>query len=538
MNTELQVLDVRREDGQVRLVPRETVANRPEALARVTTSPEAEALLLWDPDLPLPGTDLVARLLDGPCHVWHAGLLLGQGGRPDAWYRCHGRAMLSRDVDASIASSSWKLSTRAVIARNDVIDTFGGFDASFDTTSGMALDAGLRWVECGALIRHVPELMGPGSVPERDEEPTTADGARIVRRRLGRIWAAWALARGVITRVVRPRDLPGALRTLWEPPPRAVTARGLPAPHAEIDPDARVTVLVPTVGRYPYLETLLTQLEQQTVRPHEVLVVDQNPLPERRDLASIAPDLPLRVLHLLPPGQCTARNLGLRSSTGSHILFLDDDDEIPPDLIEHHLRVLACPGVSASCGVVDDRESGPAPTSELYRKIAQVFPTNNTMIRREVLAHAGLFDPTYDKGARADHDLGMRSYLLGNLHVHDPRPRVFHHHAPMGGLRTHGARVRTRGNSRSTIIERHLRTPTDVYLGLRYYRPEQVHEDLVLSVFTPLAGGGPLPRRALRFIVQVALLPDTWRKVRAVRSAGQLLLDERPELPTLDGAPP
>jgi hypothetical protein len=162
------------------------------------------------------------------------------------------------------------------------------------------------------------------------------------------------------------------------------------------------------------------------------------------------------------------------------------------------------------------------------------LPTNNAMIRRKVLYATGLFDPTYDRGARADHDLGMRSYLAGNLHVHDPGPQVFHHHAPQGGLRTHGARVRTRGNSRATLTERHLRTPTDIYLGLRYYSPERVHDDLTLSVFAMLSGGGSAPRRLLRLVIQIALLPNTWEQSKAALREGERLYRDRPDLPTLE----
>jgi glycosyltransferase involved in cell wall biosynthesis len=313
---------------------------------------------------------------------------------------------------------------------------------------------------------------------------------------------------------------------------------GLPAPEQEQpDPDARVTILVPTVGRYPYVEKLLGQLQQQTIAPYEVIVVDQNPPEERRDLTEVAPDLPMQVHYLQPPGQCSARNTGLRAATGTHVLFLDDDDEVPEDLLEQHLRVLSHPDVDASCGLVDDRESGPAPASERYRKASGVFPTNNAMIRREVLEQTGLFDPTYDRGARADHDLGMRAHLTGHLLVHDPRPQLYHHHAPMGGLRTHGARVRTRGNSRSTLVERHLRTPTDIYLGLRYYSADRVDEDLALSLFSTLGGTGAPWRRAARLAVQLALLPKNRRDTLAARREGERLYRERPDLPRLDDPP-
>lgn len=531
--TRLRIVDVFERDGVTRLEPRTVIAATPDDVALVAPKAGAEATMLWDVDLDQPDAELVGRLLRGPCHVWHAGLRLGQGDRPAAWSACHSRAMFSRDADPDIESTSWRLSLRAVVIRNEAIDAFGGFDPGFDTASGCALEAGLRWINHGALIRHVPDLLHPASPPPLDAAPTPRDGLRIVRRRLGRIWALWALLRGLRTESIRARQVPQAMTALVEPRPQPRGSFGLPAREAESDGDARVTVLVPTVGRYPFLEELLPQLAAQTRPPDEVIVVDQNPEAERRELRDLAADLPLRVLHLLPPGQCTARNLGLQASTGSHILFLDDDDEIPPDLIEQHLHVLACPEVSVSCGLVDDAESGPAPASQRFRQAGSTFPTNNAMIRRSVLEVTGLFDPTYDRGARADHDLGMRSYLTGHLHVYDPRPQVFHHHAPMGGLRTHGARVRTRGNSRSTLVQRHLRTPTDVYLGLRYYTDEQVREDLLVSAFATLSGGGSRAQRAARFVVQLVLLPDTWARTKEAYREGKQLLLDRPEIPTL-----
>lgn len=514
--------------------PRVVISDRPVELATIGANPAADAVLLWDDDANLPDPELLGRLLGGPCHVWHAGLLLGQAGHPAAWNIVHGRAMFSLDVDASIESTSWKISPGAVLIRNEVLSELGGFDAAFDTTSGAALDAGLRWIEHGALMRHVPQLVeGRSGGPPVGRPPSAADGVRIVRRRLGTGWGLWALGRGLQTREVTLGELRRAARPLRESVPDAPKTSGLSSVDHAPDDDARVTVLVPTVGRYAYLEELLKQLGSQTRPPDEVIVVDQNPVEERRDLTDVSPDLPLRVLHLLPAGQCSARNLGLRSSTGSHVLFLDDDDEIPDDLIEAHLRVMSTPEISVSSGLIDDAETGPAPPSDRFRRASDVFPTNNTMIRRQVLRSTGLFDPTYDRGARADHDLGMRSYIAGHLHVHDPRPSVLHHHAPVGGLRTHGARVRTRGNSRRTISKRNLRTATDIYLGLRYYEPRQVDNDLVLAVAATLSGSGRPVRRIIRAVVQLVLLPDTVVKARRSRSEGQRLLEHRPEIPTL-----
>lgn len=533
----LTVVDIIGDESGLRFEHRPSASDDPVDLAALSVRPEATALMLWDEDLALPDPSVVERLLRGPCHVWHGGLLLGGVGRPAAWNLCHGRSMFSHDVDPTIESTSWKLSVRAAIIRNEVMVDLGGFDGAFDTAAGAAFDAGLRWIQRGAIMRHVPDLVPAGTEPTQDPPPSAVDGIRIVARHLGARWALWAFARGVRKGEIGVGAAPAALASLREPRLPVPSVEGLPVPAAAAeavdDGSARVTVLVPTVGRYSYLEQLLVQLGDQTRRPDEVVVVDQNPEAERRDLTAIAPDLPLKVLYLSPPGQCTARNLGLAASTGTHILFLDDDDEVPADLIASHLRVLAPPEVSVSCGRIDDRESGPAPASERFRKASAILPTNNAMIRRRVLDRTGGFDPTYDRGSRADHDLGMRSYIAGNLHVHDPGPRVYHHHAPMGGLRTHGARVRTRGNSRSTLTERHLRTPTDIYLGLRYYSLERVEDDLALSAFAMLGGGGSVPRRVARVAIQLVLLPDTWKRSKAALREGQELYRNRPEIPAI-----
>ena len=536
----IRIFDVARDGEAVRLEPRGTVAPTAAGLASIEATPGFDAVLLLEEGLAVPAPAVLAGLLAGPCHGWHAGLLLGQAGEPVAWNTiCHGRSMLSCDVDPAMASTSWKVSARALLVRAEVLERLGGFDGGFDTAAGAALDAGLRWIQHGALLRHEPDLLvEPPTSP--GDRATAADGIRIVQRRLGSRWARWAVLRGLRGRTLRVGELRSALRAARSGEPVVLaTARGLGDPAASAPaPDAdevRVSVLVPTVGRYPFVEPLLAQLAGQTRPPDEVIVVDQNPEDARHDLHAVAGDLPLRVLHLLPPGQCRARNLGLRASTGTHVLFLDDDDEIPADLIERHLEVLATPEVAVSCGLVDDAESGPAPASLRFRQVGTTFPTNNAMIRRRVLEQAGLFDPTYDRGSRADHDLGMRSYLAGNLHVYDPRPQVFHHHAPMGGLRTHGARIRTRNNSRSTVVERHLRTPTDIYLGLRYHTVEQVREDLALSAFATLTGSGSPMHRIARLVVQVALLPSTLVRNRAAYRTGRELLAARPPIPKLDG---
>lgn len=492
----------------------------------------ADTALLWDPSLPLPDGQLVTELLDGPADAWHAGLLLGQGSRPRLLDRVNPLWMLNRDPDITVQATSWRLSLRALLVRGEVLRQLGGPSREFDSLSGAALDLGLRWITQGALVRHEPRLLTADAVP--DLPPSPADELRIVARHHGRGWGAWAVARDVQTRAASLRSLPTAIRVLRSTTRRPdSTYRPPPTPAAPAAPPT-VTAVVPTIDRYPFVETVLRQLAAQTHPPDEVVVIDQTPADHRRhDLADLAPTLPIRVIEQAEPGQCTSRNAGILSTSGDAILFIDDDDELPPDLIEQHLRRLR-PGIDASSGGVDDATAGPPPPGFRHRRAADVFPTNNTMLRRAALARSGLFDPAFDRGARADHDLGMRLYLSGALLVYDPQPELFHHHAPSGGLRTHGARTVTRSGSRRTIRQRHLPGMTERYLAMRYYTTSQRRDARVVYALSTLGGAGPLHRRALRSALQLLRLPTTFRQLDNTEAAAVDHLRRRPPIPTLE----
>lgn len=499
--------------------------------AAVHRDPSPEAVLLLDADFDPPADDLVAELLDGPADVWHGGVALGLGDQPRLWDRVDPLSMFSAEVDPTIEVTSWRLSLRALLVRTDVLRQLGGPDPCFDTLSGAGLDLGLRWIRAGALVRHHPALVPPAAEP--DPPPTVADQLRVVARHRGRRWAGWALARAV-GHEVPWSGASTSLRTLRRADLLSLEHYDtVPSRRSGGDPTRTVSVVVPTVDRYSYLEPLLHQLADQTLAPHEVIVVDQTPLDRRRsDLAEVEPTLPVHVIEIPEPGQCSARNAALDVATGELVLFIDDDDEIPDDLIASHLDRLV-DGIDASSGGVDDATAGPPPAGFRHRRAADVFPTNNTMLRRSALRGSGLFDLAYDRGARADHDLGMRLHLSGAVLVYDPTVEVFHHHAPMGGLRTHGARKVTRAGSRRSILQRSLPSVTELYLGRRYFRPEQRSNARWISLVSQLSGEGPRARRVVRAVVQAAMLPVSVRELRRRDRAAAEAVAHRPPIPTL-----
>jgi hypothetical protein len=127
----------------------------------------------------------------------------------------------------------------------------------------------------------------------------------------------------------------------------------------------------------------------------------------------------------------------------------------------------------------------------------------------------------------------MRLYLAGQLLVLNPDASVLHLHAPRGGLRQHGGRVVTRSASRSTLLQRHLLAPTEGYLWLRFFTPQQVNEAVLIRTVSTLRGEGGRGRGLARALVMTLLLPNTLRQNRGRLQQGEQMGGCYPEIPTL-----
>lgn len=495
------------------------------------------AWLFWHERFALPDASVIETTLQKPGNVWHAGLSLGMNAQPEALDFVRPGGMLNTDVDAGIESTSWRLSLEACLISTGVLKQMGSVASEFDTLKGASLDLGYRLIRWGVFVRYVTALVPADAIPSGETIPLQ-DEWRFILRHFGRQQQYWGLLRMILSGYRNPVALLRAFRM-------AKQTTNVPAyqpyqhPEPEEPPalpdDARVTVLIPTVERYPYLRVLLEQLREQTVPPHEIIIVDQTPLSERQStLPDDFTDLPIIYIEQDEPGQCTSRNAGLQRSTGNYVLFIDDDDEIEPDLIEQHLRSMVRFNTSVSSGAAQEPTTGDLPYHFTYVRASDVFPTNNTMIRREVLYQSGLFDLAYNRGVRADGDLGMRIYLAGTYMVYNPEISVLHHHAPRGGLRKHKARVVTYGKARGSLFLRRLPNVTEIYLSKRYSTPRQIRESLWMTTAGTFAIHGGKMRKLQKAIVALFQLPDTIRQLRAKSAEADDMLRDYPQIPVLD----
>lgn len=493
----------------------------------------ADGILFWDSSLGQPNPNKVERIFNSPGDLWHAGLKLGTAGKPELINYIQPTWMLNCDGQPDIASTSWRISLKACLINTDVLRQFQ-LNPLYSTLEGAALDWGLRLLKSGIIPRYIPDLLDTYEI--EDFTLPVEDEIRIIDTWSNRIWVKWAILNSIIAKDKNITEVLRAAMIVFKEKKQTNNTKYYNRKFTKIDHNReyKIDVLIPTVQRYPYLRVLLNQLRQQTVKPTRIIIIDQTPFSEREySLAEEFNDLPLHLIYLDTPGQCTARNAGITASQGDYILFLDDDVEIDPDTIIKHLEVIENLDAEVSAGTVHEPDEVNKSSDTPIIQVSSVFPTDNVMINKGVLRRSGLFDLAYDHGARADGDLGMRLRLHGAIMIQNSSNDILHHHAPRGGLRIHGARVITAKQRKTSHFSRNTPSVTELYLAKRYFSQKQVNSLIRILALATLKGGGKGILRHLSVIKNIILLPKTLIQIHINYNKAKQMLLHYPKIPLL-----
>jgi glycosyltransferase involved in cell wall biosynthesis len=119
-----------------------------------------------------------------------------------------------------------------------------------------------------------------------------------------------------------------------------------------MDPRPELTVVIPTRNRLPMLQEALASLMQQGFERWEAVVVDDASDDDTWAWLSAQRDPRVRPLRQPRPSErASARNAGMAAARSELLLFLDDDDRLPPRALETHVEALrAYPAAVASMG--------------------------------------------------------------------------------------------------------------------------------------------------------------------------------------------
>lgn len=197
-----------------------------------------------------------------------------------------------------------------------------------------------------------------------------------------------------------------------------------------------IDVIIPTIGRKPFLLDVLNDLAQQTLLPKRVIIIEQNPvLNAVSELDYLTEkDWPFQIKHqfIHQTGVCNARNLALSLVESEWVLLGDDDNRFDVDLIEKLFIGINRLG----CTVATTMYIQPDETANYFHlNQTDIFGSGNSMFKSNLISQVK-FDPAFEFGFGEDSDFGMQLRKKGHDVIFFPDIKITHLKAPIGGFRT------------------------------------------------------------------------------------------------------
>lgn len=196
-----------------------------------------------------------------------------------------------------------------------------------------------------------------------------------------------------------------------------------------------IDVIIPTIGRKQYLYDVLKDLSQQTYLPTNVIIVEQNPLPESiSELDYLtSEDWPFVIKHTFThqAGACNARNVALNQVKSEWVFLNDDDNRFEANLLEEvFLKVKQFGTKVVTTSYLQKNEI------LKYNKIHQsgIFGSGNSILKAELLKLVS-FNKALEFGFGEDTDYGMQLRNVGADIIYFPDLSILHLKAPFGGFR-------------------------------------------------------------------------------------------------------
>jgi glycosyltransferase involved in cell wall biosynthesis len=272
---------------------------------------------------------------------------------------------------------------------------------------------------------------------------------------------------------------------------------------ALIQENPLISVIIPTLNRYQYLKDVFRDLQNQTYKNFEVLVIDQTDAFDTKIYEGWSFDL--KVWKQDEKALWLARNTAIQATKGEFILFSEDDIRFDNDFIQNHLKCLDYFNSDVSNGVFFP-EHKTIPESRNYFKFSEQFATGNAMTKRSIFNHLGLFDRQFEGQRMGDGEFGLRLYLSGYKCISNPKAYCKDIKAPDGGLRQMGSWDAWR--PKGLFAPRPV--PSVLYLSRKYFGLKTSIWEILLNVpstFVPYMYKSNNKMKILYIPVLVLLLP-------------------------------
>jgi glycosyltransferase involved in cell wall biosynthesis len=189
----------------------------------------------------------------------------------------------------------------------------------------------------------------------------------------------------------------------------------------------RLSVVLPVFNGASFLAAAIDSVLAQTRRADEVIAIDDGSTDDSRAILARYP--PIRVVSQANAGCAAARNAGGALASGDAIAFVDQDDIQCVDRFARQIDALRADPrlgfvVCAQQNFLSENMARPPAWCDprILAAPQHGFGTNTLMLRRDVLARVGPFDP--EKVPMDDSDWLLRALDGGERYLHLDQPLV------------------------------------------------------------------------------------------------------------------
>ena len=195
-----------------------------------------------------------------------------------------------------------------------------------------------------------------------------------------------------------------------------------------------ISVVIPAFNAEKTLPLCLRALQQQTLPPGEIIVVDDGSADGTARVAQLAGVV---VISQPNQGPAAARNSGINTSHGDIVLFTDSDCEPEQTWVEYMAQPFQDASVDGVKGAYRTRQTRPVARlvqcefEERYQLLKQhhyidFVDGHAAAFRKKAVLEVGCFDPSLTENE--DVDLSYRLSAAGKRMVFAPSAIVFHSH--------------------------------------------------------------------------------------------------------------
>lgn len=207
-----------------------------------------------------------------------------------------------------------------------------------------------------------------------------------------------------------------------------------------------ISIIIPLYNGSRYISQTIESIICQTYTDWEIVVVNDGSTDNSLDIINkIAEKIPDKITILTIPnsGISTARNIGVSSSKGQYIAFIDQDDIWIASKLEKQVKFMEASkaeltftnviiiddkGISTSnISVLELNKYDNSGTNTFKTLLFNNFiPISSIMIRRSLFNYIGGFDPKYKYAE--DFDLVLRSSLIAYIDYIDEPLLLYREH--------------------------------------------------------------------------------------------------------------